>query len=104
MNDQSILPGGLVEDKCIICNEGLADDGQKMYQKGLETLIRVSRLRQDRELCDYLVEKSKTLSVTNVYVHKRCRIEYCDMRRSDRRNDQAYPQAKRLRSNTEPFN
>ena len=75
MTDQPVLPGTIVVDKCVICNEGLADDGQKVYQIGLEVLIRVSCLHQDKQLCEYLVERSKTPPVNNVYVHKRCKIE-----------------------------
>lgn len=76
------FPHTLSEGNCVICRNPLDGDKQKVYNKGLETLLRISRLRGDDELHNYLLERSLTSPIGNVYVHKikRCRAEYTDLR------------------------
>ena len=97
MNDQSLSAKKhntavirvLSDDNCVICRDPLEDDKQKVHKKGLDTLIHVSGLRGDNELHDYLVKKSLTTPISNVFVHniRRCRVNYTrdpegDMRRA----------------------
>ena len=106
------VPDALCEGSCVICREALGDDRQKVHKKGLDTLIRVSSLRGDNELHDYLLNKSLTSPIGTVYVHslRRCRTDYTrdpegDMRRaSSAVTENASSTAKRVRSSLGPFN
>ena len=104
-------PGGLCEENCVICLQPLQDDKQKIYQKALQTLIRVSSQRGDKNLHAYLCEKSSTSPIGNVYVHKlqRCRIDYTsdpkgDTRRSIDNSSEEKSPSKRLRLSLGEFN
>ena len=111
MSDNSekvcISSSDALSEKCVICSEALGEDRQNVYKKGLETLIRVSEHRGDKELHDDLLEKSQTFPINNVYVHKikRCRTEYTkdpesDLKRAKINAGELGHAAKKLRSLT----
>lgn len=101
--------GMLCEENCVICRKSLGDDKQKLYEKGLNTLIRASSIRGHTELLGYLKD-SKTSPGRNVYVHKlkRCRADYTkdpvgDMKRCED-TKKTESRAKKLRSSFGSFN
>jgi len=104
------MDGGLHEGCCVICRDALGDDKQKVHKKGLDTLIRVSSLRGDNDFHEYLLKKSQSSPIGNVFVHnlKRCRTNYTrdpegDMRRANSaESEDANSTAKRLRSSRHP--
>ena len=87
---------------CVICKERFNDKPTAVSDKGINTLIRFSEKRGFPELSAQLTECK-----TPVYVHKECRRDFTNPRRSSSCSNYAteseLPPAKKLRSSVSPF-
>lgn len=101
------------EDACVLslfnmCKYG---DGEtplvKVTKKGLETLIEFSQKRSCIQLTDYLKRQHNIKPGGKISIHKDCRRDFTDKKRTSSINTEApddSPCSKRMRSNETPFN
>lgn len=69
-----------MDDFCVICKKR---DGQlgKVKSKGLYSLLKYSKERNDQETLNYLRKKTKSGSKETIQIHNECRKNYTNKRR-----------------------
>ena len=87
-----------VAETCLLCKDGGRDDPIVVVgEKGLNTLIRFSQIRNDEDLEEELKKKD------TVTVHVACRRDYTNSKRTVVENPMESPKKKRLRSSVSFF-
>ena len=71
------------KEDCVICHKEFVDGADKVEvgKKGLATLIEFSKKRDDSDLYDYLTSIANSENC-KIKVHKNCRWDYTNKRRS----------------------
>ena len=103
MDDEEVI------EKCIICLEGFTEENPKIKveEKGIQTLLNFSKIRKIETVEQSL--KANIEKIAAVLVHKNCRRDFTDIKRSLRitettQDDRTPTSTKWLRSSIEPFN
>lgn len=96
------------EEYCVICQKGFETEKSiKVSEKGLLSLILYSEKRGKLNLHKYLKECMSVVPKRKVLVHGKCRRDFTDAKRVIPRAPSPIPSeptAKRLRSDSLPFN
>ena len=66
---------------CILCEKPVIDDGFKLSQRGLETILKFCSLRNDKRVEEYLNEHG-----LDVVMHNKCRKDYTNDKRLGKRS------------------
>ena len=74
-----------MEDICVICKESFDDEYRpknKLFKKGLESLIEACEIRNNIELKEYLSEKYSDLTcgLLQLFTHSDCRKKFVKKR------------------------
>lgn len=96
-----------MEDICAICKESFDDSRpkNKLFRKGLETLIEACVIRNNNELKDYLTKKHSDVisGALQLFTHRDCRKKFSKKHDLEAITDNAAPSPKKLRSTTQEF-
>lgn len=96
------------EECCVVCKLGFHNETPTtVSEKGIKSLISFSKERRCFELHAHLTECINSMPLRKVLVHKNCRRDFTNKRRSVRLSStdgNEVPQPKRLRSSISSFN
>ena len=97
-----------MEDICVICKQSIADESRpknKLFRKGLDSLIEACIIRNDIELKDYLTKNHSDVisGALQLFTHIDCRKKFSKKRELEAITDNAGPSPKKLRSTTQEF-